>query len=596
MVNLQPLAERAFSLGNDGHRGPLQDIARRYFWALPVVGALGFVASLLEGLGIALLIPLLASLVPGSAHGAIPRSVAAIGSLVTRVAPGQPVMALAAAMFGLIVIKGAVQVANATLIVTVEGRAGHDIRTAISRKIVSLPYPFFLKTETSRMITIITVDSWLATEAFGWTFAIVQAAFSIAIFSLILIVMQWNMFAVVAIGLFLIRLVYSYLGQKIRLLSHKSVVANNVLAERMLSIVTATKVIRIFGGGEREVRRFVDASQEVRKTMVRSRRSAAALLPGLEILFFLLFLAVVLVAYQREISLPVISAFLVLLYRLQPHVRAVGEARLNIAGLDGAIRQVSWLLDQPEALAPTASRLIAEELRWPIRFDAVSYAYPNGSDALTGVSFVLEQGSATALIGRSGSGKSTIANLLARLIEPQSGAITAGERPASDWTSDAWQARIAVAGQDVELIDGTIAQNIAYGRPDADHAQIRAAAVAAEADLFIGLMAQGYDSAVSLGGQNLSPGQRQRIGLARALLRGADLLILDEATSAIDGISETAIVRLLEERHWFKAALIISHRRSTLTACRSAIVVDHGRIAECGPVETLAYFKTMSSD
>ena len=596
MVNLQPLAERAFSLGNNGHSGPLQGIARRYFWALPVVGALGFLASLLEGLGIALLIPLLASLVPGSAHGAIPRSVAAIGSTVIRLVPGQPAMALAAAMFGLIVIKGVVQVANATLIVTVEGRAGHDIRTAICRKIVSLPYPFFLENEKSRLINIITTDSWLATEAFGWTFAIVQAVFSIAIFSLILIVMQWNMFCVVAIGLLIIRLVYSYLGRKIRRLSHKSVDANNVLAERMLSIVTATRVIRIFGGREREFRRFVGASQEVRKSMVRSRRSAAALLPGLEILFFLLFLAVVLVAYQRDISLAVISAFLVLLYRLQPHVRTVGEARLNIAGLDGAIRQVSWLLDQPDAKPPTVSGHAPAGLGWPIRLDAVCYAYPKGNGALKDVSFALEEGSATALIGRSGSGKSTIANLLARLIEPQSGAITAGGRPASDWTSDAWQARIAVAGQDVELIDGTIAQNIAYGRPEADLAQIIAAAVAAEADGFIARMARGYDSAVSLGGTNLSPGQRQRIGLARALLRGADLLILDEATSAIDGISESAIVRLLEERHWFKAALIISHRRSALSACPTAIVVDHGRIVEAGPVGSLSYFKAMAAN
>jgi len=153
-----------------------------------------------------------------------------------------------------------------------------------------------------------------------------------------------------------------------------------------------------------------------------------------------------------------------------------------------------------------------------------------------------------------------------------------------------------VAGQDVMLIDGSVADNIAYGRPGASRGEIEDAATVAGAAGFIAALPGGYDASVGYEGLNLSGGQRQRIGLARALLRKPDLLILDEATNAVDALSETEIMRLLAEHRHFRTALVISHRHSTLSACANGVVVEHGRVVEAGPLATLAYYRNMTGE
>jgi subfamily B ATP-binding cassette protein MsbA len=147
----------------------------------------------------------------------------------------------------------------------------------------------------------------------------------------------------------------------------------------------------------------------------------------------------------------------------------------------------------------------------------------------------------------------------------------------------------------VGLFDGTIREAIAYGRPDASDADIVEAARAAGADGFIDALPQGLDARVGEGGGNLSGGQRQRLGLARALLKRPDLLILDEATNAVDAVTENEIMALLQERRWFRTALVISHRASTLSACSAAIVLADGRVVEAGPLRETSYHTAMGA-
>jgi subfamily B ATP-binding cassette protein MsbA len=205
----------------------------------------------------------------------------------------------------------------------------------------------------------------------------------------------------------------------------------------------------------------------------------------------------------------------------------------------------------------------------------------------------IQPGTNTALIGKSGAGKTTIVNLLCRLVEPQAGTIRLGQTLAADIDLQSWRSRVAIAGQDSELVTGSVEENIAYGRPDATAAEIEDAARAAGADCFIADLPQGYATSVGPSGLSLSGGQRQRIGLARALLRQPDLLILDEATNAVDALSEAEIMKLIRDHRYFQTLLIISHRKSTLSACEHGIVLDNGRVSEAGPLASLAYFKTM---
>jgi ATP-binding cassette, subfamily B, bacterial MsbA len=307
-------------------------------------------------------------------------------------------------------------------------------------------------------------------------------------------------------------------------------------------------------------------------------------------------IAILLIAHRLGLSLPVMAAFLILMYRMQPHISALSQARLGLAALGGSVSEVEWLLDADNAPAVTGGDIPARG--GAIRFDDVSYAYPGrtpASPAVHGLSFVLEPGLSTALIGRSGAGKSTIVNLLCGLIEPTAGQISVDGIGLINFDRATWRRCVALAGQDLDLVDGTIGDNIAYGKPDATAREIEDAARLADAHDFITSLSAGYATRVDLRGLSLSGGQRQRIGLARALIRDPEFLILDEATNAVDGISEQVIMGLLRQTRRNRTTIVISHRRSTLAACQAGIVLDNGTVVESGPLRQLAFYRHMEA-
>jgi subfamily B ATP-binding cassette protein MsbA len=307
----------------------------------------------------------------------------------------------------------------------------------------------------------------------------------------------------------------------------------------------------------------------------------------------LLFVGVLVLGYRLGVSLASVAAYLVLLARAQPYAVTFGRARVEYASMYSSIGRVSWLLGQsPSSQSIGGSRTVAS-IDAAIEFDCVSYRYPDGRLALEEASFTIRPGVATALIGKSGAGKTTIVNLLCRIVEPSSGEIRHAGLPLPTVSPNEWRDRIAVAGQDVDLLDGTIEENISYGVRSVTHEEIVEAAKAARVHDFIEALADGYASHVTLHGLNLSGGQRQRIGLARALIRKPDLLILDEAVSAVDALSEREIVNIIRERRGFKTALVISHRQSSLQACEDAIVVEAGQVKSAGPLQSVSYFGTM---
>ena len=574
-------------------RWPLAIVARQIAPVIPVVAALGLLASLLEGAGIGLLIPFIGLLISSSLPADIPEPVRSLARLFERFEPQTGLVVLGAAIFGLILLKGAVQAANESLLASIQGRIGRTVRDGLAKRLLSADYAFFLANDPVRLNRIMSTDSWFVLQATRSLLGLVPAAAGLLVFSLLLAMLNLKLFVIVAAGSLGVQAVLALAERRQRQLSAAFTASHHGLWERFLTLLQAPRLIRLFGQQRQEQERAEAASERLRKSIVATGHQSAMVSALVDSMVALLFLGVVLGGYWMGMSVPEITAFILLLTRAQPHAKTIAQARLGLASFHDAVREVDWLLSQRGSVPPATSET-SLRLDQPIRFDRVSYVYPDGSRALDGVSLTIAPGIATALIGPSGSGKTTLINLLCRLIEPQAGEIRHGDDPVGRIDIGAWLDRIAVAGQDIEPVIGTIAENIAYGRPNAGEAEIAEAARAAGVDRFVAALPQGYGTRIGPEGLSLSGGQRQRIGVARALLRRPDLLILDEATNAVDALSEAEIMTLIAEHRYFRTILIISHRKSTLSLCERGIVLEEGRVREAGPLADLAYFNSMA--
>ncbi len=245
-------------------------------------------------------------------------------------------------------------------------------------------------------------------------------------------------------------------------------------------------------------------------------------------------------------------------------------------------RRILDLIEAPVAIRDDAGARPLTNVRGRIEFDKVHFAYGDGAPVLSDIDLVIGAGSTVAFVGQTGSGKSTLVKLLLRFYKPKSGRILLDGQPLDAVTLASLRRSIGLVSQDVFLFQGTIAENIAYGSPGASPEEIRRVAEAAEATEFIHRLPDGYDTVVGERGQKLSGGQRQRLSIARALLKNPPVLILDEATSAVDNDTEAAIQRSLDRIAHTCTTLVIAHRLSTIVGADRIYVVDKGRIAEAG--------------
>jgi ATP-binding cassette subfamily B protein len=245
-------------------------------------------------------------------------------------------------------------------------------------------------------------------------------------------------------------------------------------------------------------------------------------------------------------------------------------------------RRILDLIETPVSIrdATDAGRL--GDVRGKIRFEHVSFGYHGGDRVLHDVDLEIPAGDTVAFVGQTGSGKSTLIKLLLRFYQPDAGRILIDDKPIGSVSLDSLRRKIGLVSQDVFLFQGTIAENIAYGNPDATMEQVRSVAEFAEAAEFIDRLPNGYETVVGERGQKLSGGQRQRLSIARALLKHPPILILDEATSAVDNETEAAIQRSLERISHSCTTVVIAHRLSTIVNADRIYVMDQGRIVESG--------------
>lgn len=559
---------------------PIWRLAKGQLTLIPLVLVLGLAAAALEGLGIALVIPLLALVtqsgdIGGSGLAAWLRSFAA------DMAPPARIIIIALVMFALIALKNIVVFANTALSAYIGGQAGHKIRGELARRLLSVDYPFMRDQEPGRLLNILSNESWRAADSVNATLAFLVNASAAMILYGFLLALSWRLTLIITIALAVMLLVHSFLAKRLQSPSRIVSADNSRLAARMLDIIHAAQLIRLFNQQSREQSRFDAASNAVRAGVLRLQVRSALLAPLSEILFAGVFLVIVVSAWGWGFSFPLVATFMVLLYRLQPYVRNLQGFWGQLWSWSGALEAVAWLLAADgESPAPSGA-LRRVQLSKAIAFDRVTFSYPGArtAEVLRQASFAIPAGKATGFVGRSGAGKSTIVQLLTRLVEPSEGDIFVDDIPLRDIDPAVWRSRIAVASQELELVNASVLDNIAYAIPNAARADVERAARLAEAHDFILALPEGYETLVGARGTRLSAGQRQRIALARAILCEPEILVLDEATNAVDGVSESAILETIKRRSGRCTTLLISHHHRTISVCDRVVILNHGRVA-----------------
>jgi len=383
-----------------------------------------------------------------------------------------------------------------------------------------------------------------------------------------------------------IALIATVVSRRYRQISRRIQGSMGSVAGTVEESVGAHREIRIFGGQEHEAERFDQVVRHTRRLNLKIAATNAAASSTIQFSAALALAALVFLGTRPQVlqhmSPGVFFAVLTAMGAMLPSLKRLANVQANIQRGLSAAEDLFEVVDLPRE-ADTGKEELARA-RGDLRFEGVRLVYPrHGVEALRGVDLHCAPGTVTALVGRSGSGKSSLVSLLPRFITPNAGRIVLDGQDYKDYTLASLRRQIAWVGQDVMLFDDTVANNIAYGElAGASELEIIEAAEAANALDFIQNLPEGIHTQVGQSGNTLSGGQRQRIAIARAILKNAPILILDEATSALDTESERLIQQALQRLMHSRTTLVIAHRLSTIEGADQIAVMDLGRIIERG--------------
>lgn len=403
---------------------------------------------------------------------------------------------------------------------------------------------------------------------------------------------DWQLALIAACAFPLAGAFVSKLGRKLRKISRGIQSEICSLSDIMTQIFQGMRQVKAYGMEEHERNRAGDAIWRVRMLMFKGVRVGNLSTPMNETLLGAALMFVVIYGGNHVVSddltLGSLISFITAFALAYEPLRRLAKLNNNLQIGLGAADRIFEMMDTQPAITDRPGATVLAARRPAIVFDNVSFGYGRDDGyALQDVSFAVEAGKVTALVGASGSGKTTAMNLVPRFYDVTGGVVTIDGRDVRDVTIESLRRHVALVSQDITIFDDTARANIAYGRADASAVEIERAAQAAAADEFIRALPQGYDTRLGENGVNLSGGQRQRIAIARAMLRDAPVLLLDEATSALDNESERAIQQSLERLQEGRTTLVIAHRLSTVRNADKIVVLHKGRVAEQGTHEQL---------
>jgi subfamily B ATP-binding cassette protein MsbA len=559
---------------------------------LAAVLASSLFVMLFEGFSVGLLVPLL-NLLLGGERATPMRPLQWLESALPGHSPAFYIGAIAAAIVGAIALKNLAYYLSLVFTSTLKRNVAVALRDDLFARLQRADLELFDRMPGGDLANLFLVETSRTTLAVDTWLALIQRS-SIALFYVAaLFYFSWPLTSLVIALALTLGVALSFVYGRLKRVGVELTERNHRLSSAVGQAFSGIRIVRATHSQAREIERFHRVNRDQADAELRSAEALSLVFPVTETLAVTGAMAIVTCAYIFLVRPGyMLSSYLLaygfILLRLLPLLNQLYQLHAHIAYLAGGINELKAWLDTPQFPERPFGTAPFPGLRHELRFERVAYTYPNGRVALAHIDFTVPVGSTVAIVGSSGAGKSTLASILLRFRAPSSGRVLVDGRDYWDFTPESWHRAAALVEQDAFLFHGTLRENILYGCDSAGEEALRTAVTAAHLDDVIAAMPDGLDAFVGERGAMVSGGQRQRIAIARALIRNPGILILDEATSHLDAVSERLVQQALQNAARGRTTIVIAHRLSTIRDADLLIVLEDGRMVEQGTWSTLA--------
>jgi subfamily B ATP-binding cassette protein MsbA len=463
-----------------------------------------------------------------------------------------------------------------------------NLRKRIFQQLEAQTLNYFSHKKSGELVNILTSEMERIRQIFGGLAFLITRSFTLIIYSISLFILSWKL-TIVSILLFsLLAVALSTLNKQIRERSFAITSANDNFTARVLEFIEGIRTIHAFSTQEFERKRYYQASEKIVNTWKSVYWISLIVKPLAESISTLILISMIIVALTTGLmKVSALLTFFFVLFRIIPMTQDLNGVVAFLSTQAGAVENIKDLLKTDDKIYFQNGALRFPGFKRSIDLVSVDFDYSPDQRVLHNITLSIKQGEMTALIGSSGAGKTTLADLIPRFHDATDGYIYIDEVDIRKFDINSLRSQIAVVSQNTFIFNTSVWNNIAYGTPKATEIEIKEAARLANALEFILEMPEGFDTQLGDRGVRLSGGQRQRIAIARALLKNPEILILDEATSALDSVSERLIQESLEKLSVGRTVIAIAHRLSTIAKANKVVVLEQGRIVEQGKYQEL---------
>ena len=463
----------------------------------------------------------------------------------------------------------------------------YSLRGELFSHLQQLSLSYHNRARTGELLAKVTGE----TEAFkdGFVEAVLLSlsqALTVVSMFIVLLVLDWRLSLIVLATFPLLFYALARVYKQIKISTRQQRQREGHLAARLSEVLSSVRLVKAYGRERYEQERFEQESSQTLTEALKTERLAAGATRAVELLkaagLWATVLYGALAVIKGQLTPGALLVFIAYLNDMYKPLRNLAKTSTRLSRAMVSLQRIGEILDTEPERWNESSAVAAKRLNGEIVFDRVSFDYGDGKDVLRDVSFRIEPGQRIALVGSSGSGKTTIANLILRFYHANAGTIRLDGINIEDFQRETLRNEIGVVLQDALLFGASIRENIAYGKPDASMAEIEAAAREAHAHDFISALPDGYNTILGERGSTISGGQRQRICLARAIIKNPSVLILDEPTSAVDAESADLIHSALDQLRQGKTTLVIAHHLTSFEEFDQILVLRQGKLVECG--------------